>query len=48
MIRIRQTASALLIGLTALTTYAAEPLYQTNFEKTKTGEDILEMEMETK
>ena len=38
MIRIKQTASALLIGLTALTTYAAEPLYQTNFEKTKTGE----------
>ena len=44
MIRIKQTASALLIGLAALTTYAAEPLYQTNFEKTKTGEvpeDIL-------
>ena len=38
MIRIKQTASALLIGLAALTTYAAEPLYQTNFEKTKTGE----------
>ena len=38
MIRIKQTASALLIGLTALTTHAAEPLYQTNFEKTKTGE----------
>ena len=38
MIRIKQTASALLIGLTALTIYAAEPLYQTNFEKTKTGE----------
>ncbi|HIL73870.1 MAG TPA: hypothetical protein EYG44_06550, partial [Verrucomicrobia bacterium] len=28
----------MLIGLAALTTYAAEPLYQTNFEKTKTGE----------
>ena len=38
MIRIKQTASALLIGLAALTLYAAEPLYQTNFEKTKTGE----------
>jgi len=38
MIRIKDTASALLIGLAALTTYAAEPLYQTNFEKTKTGE----------
>ena len=38
MIRIKQTASALLIGLAALTIYAAEPLYQTNFEKTKTGE----------
>ncbi len=38
MIRIKQTASALLIGLAALTTYAAEPLYQTNFEKTKIGE----------
>jgi len=38
MIRIKQTASALLIGLAALTTSAAEPLYQTNFEKTKTGE----------
>jgi len=38
MIRIKQTASALLIGLATLTTYAAEPLYQTNFEKTKTGE----------
>jgi len=38
MIRIKQTASALLIGLAALTTYAAEPLYQTNFERTKTGE----------
>ena len=38
MIRIKQTASALLIGLTALTTHAAEPLYQINFEKTKTGE----------
>ena len=38
MIRIKQTPSALLIGLAALTTYAAEPLYQTNFEKTKTGE----------
>jgi len=38
MIRIKQTASALLIGLAALTTYAAEPLYQTNFEKIKTGE----------
>ncbi len=38
MIRIKQTASALLIGLAALTLHAAEPLYQTNFEKTKTGE----------
>ena len=38
MIRIKQTASALLIGLAALTIYAAEPLYQTNFEKIKTGE----------
>ena len=38
MIRIKPTASALLIGLAALTIYAAEPLYQTNFEKTKTGE----------
>lgn len=38
MIRIKQTASTLLIGLAALTLYAAEPLYQTNFEKTKTGE----------
>ena len=38
MIRIKQTASALLIGLAALTLYAAEPLYQTNFEKIKTGE----------
>ena len=38
MIRIKQTASALLIGLAALTTSAAEPLYQTNFERTKTGE----------
>lgn len=38
MIRIKQTASALLIGLAALTIYATEPLYQTNFEKTKTGE----------
>ena len=38
MIRIKQTASALLIGLAALTIFAAEPLYQTNFEKTKTGE----------
>ena len=38
MIRIKQTASALLIGLAALTIYAADPLYQTNFEKTKTGE----------
>ena len=38
MIRIKQTALALLIGLAALTIYAAEPLYQTNFEKTKTGE----------
>ena len=38
MIRIKPTASALLIGLAALTLYAAEPLYQTNFEKTKTGE----------
>ena len=38
MIRIKQTASALLIGLAALTLYAAEPLYQTNFEKTKNGE----------
>ena len=38
MIRIKQTASALVIGLTALTTHAAEPLYQTNFEKTELGE----------
>jgi hypothetical protein len=38
MIRIKQTASALLIGLTALTTHAAEPLYQNNFEKTQIGE----------
>jgi len=38
MIRIKQTASALVIGLTALTTHAADPLYQTNFEKTELGE----------
>ena len=38
MIRIKQSASALVIGLTALTTHAAEPLYQTNFEKSELGE----------
>ena len=38
MIRIKQMASALVIGLTALTTHAADSLYQTNFEKTEIGE----------